>query len=165
MNQPFPPVELRFGDALLYYTKGDLVDWLIRTKTGMFPAHIENYIGNNRSVASRNGIGVNTYALRQAGLVAVLRPKIQPMNHINQEIAMGWFFSKACGQKYDFKGLLAFWFAKWKADPGRMFCSEFSTNWYRAGGFEPFSPDLDADHVAPGTFLVSGEFDHIWKNF
>lgn len=152
-----PP--LQFGDALLYYEKGDFVDWVISVKTWSDVAHIEIYAGNDKSVASRNGIGVNIYDLRTAGLKYVLRPK----KPVNKQDAMTYFYNKACGQKYAFWSLFAFWFAKWKADPKRQFCSEFATNWYRSGGFEPFDPILDADHVAPGTFLMSPEFDVIWK--
>lgn len=158
MTEPLP--ELQFGDALLYNTKWDFVDWCIRTKTGSYAAHIECYIGAGQSVASRNGIGVNKYPLRKDGLIAVLRPK----GKVDRESAMKYFYN-VCNQKYAFWSLFAFWFAKWKADPKRQFCSEFATNWYRAGGFNPFAPELDADHVSPGTFMTSAEMELAWKNY
>lgn len=78
---------------------------------------------------------------------------------------MEYFYKKACGQKYDFLGLMCFFLAVRRGSPDRQFCSEFETNFYRACKFEPFSPDVSADTVAPGTNLFSSQFDHIFKSF
>ncbi len=91
------------GDLLLYNTPGSLVDCVIRLKTWSVAAHCECYIGESRSLASRNGIGVGNYPLRIEGLIAVLRPK-QPFGRTR---ALEWF-KTVDGQKYDFLGLLCF---------------------------------------------------------
>lgn len=153
--------ELQFGDCLLYSTKWDLIDIIIRIKTWSVASHVEVYVGNDFSVASRNGIGVNRYPLRKDGLVAVLRPKLP----LNRDAGMEYFYKKACGQGYDFKGLLCFALAVHQGSPDKQFCSEFETNFYRACQFEPFSSDVSADTIAPGTNLFSSEFTHIWKSF
>lgn len=159
MTGPLP--ELQFADCLLYNTKWDFVDFIIRLKTWGPAAHTEVYCGGGFSVASRNGIGVNRYPLRKEGLVAVLRPK----SPVDRESAMAWFYKTACRQKYDFLGLMCFFLAVKRGSTDRQFCSEFDTNFYRAGAFEPFSPDVSADTVAPRTYLFSSQFEHIWKDF
>lgn len=161
MSDIFPPVELQFGDCLLYSTKWDLVDIIIRIKSWSVASHVEVYVGGNQSVASRNGIGVNKYPLRREGLVAVLRPKAP----LDRDAGMAWFYSQACGQKYDFLGLMCFFLAVKRGSPDRQFCSEFSTNFYRACQFEPFNADDSADTIAPGTNLFSSQLEHVWKNF
>lgn len=161
MSPIFPPVELQFGDCLLYNSKWDLVDFIIRVKTWGPCAHTEVYCGGGYSVASRNRIGVNRYLLRKEGLVAVLRPKLS----LDRDAGMEYFYKKACGQGYDFLGLLCFTLAVKQGSPNKQFCSEFNTNFYRACAFEPFSPDVSADTVAPRTYLFSSQFTHLWKSF
>ena len=71
------PTDLQAGDVLLY-NSGDITDAIIRWKEGdPDTAHVEVYIGNGKSVASRNGIGVkDVYDFRPAGLVHVRRLRI-----------------------------------------------------------------------------------------
>lgn len=152
-----PPI-LQPGDCLIY-TGSDLIDWAIRIKTWSRACHVELYAGEGTSLASRNGIGVNRYAYRREGLIRVLRPK-PPFDFPRMQ---AWF-ETVRGQKYDWLGLLCFTLAVKQGSPDKMFCSEFLTRVYRAGGFEPFQPDADADHIAPSEFMVANPFDEIYAN-
>jgi hypothetical protein len=156
MNQK-PPIELKPGDCLLYNTPRDVVDFCIRLKTWSPAAHCECYIGDGQSVASRNGIGVGQYSLRLDGLIAVLRP----LKYFDLSDCMA-YFRRVRGQKYDFGGLMCFYLADRFKSPNRQFCSEFLTNFYRAGKFHAIQPEWSADKVAPGSFLMSPEFDWRW---
>lgn len=149
------PDDLQPGDCLLYKAKG-IFGWLISIKTWHAVSHCEVYVGSGLSVASRDGIGVNRYPVRLEGLITVLRPK-EPFQ-IAQ--AMRWFWGVQ-GQKYDWLGLLRFaWRSKVVPDnlDNRMFCSEFATRFYRAGGLDPFNGG-DADAIAPFQFRLSPVFD------
>lgn len=150
---------LKAGDCLLYWEKG-LVDWLISVKTGGWCAHIEIYDGNGMSVASRNGIGVNRYALRLGGLIAVRRPK----TCFDWQGGEKWFGGAARGQGYDFKGLLCFYLAVKQGSPNKMFCSEFALRRYRHSSFQPFNPDQDADRTSPFDFWKCGNMETIWQS-
>lgn len=150
---------VRPGDCLLYRS-GGLVGWIIKIKTWHAVSHCEAYIGGGRSVASRGPQdgkgGVGTWDLRLDGLAHILRP----IDRFDLARAAAWF-KTVDGQKYDFLGLLCFTLAVKQGDPGKMFCSEFLTRWYRAGGLEPFQRDEDADKIAPCQFLLSPRFDHL----
>lgn len=151
------PIELLPGDALLYATPWDFVDFCIRLKTWSKAAHCESYVGEGFSVASRNGIGVNKYPFREAGLIAVLRPK----SPFDLEFAMS-YFRRVQFQKYDFGGLMSFFLADKLKSKDRQFCSEFLTNFYRAGGLNFVYPDWSADKVAPGSLIMSPVFEWAW---
>src|ERR1700721_2469480 len=121
--------DLHAGDVMIF-TGNSFFDWVIRLKRGTFACHVEIYIGNGMSVASRNWPqGVNRYPVRWDGLYRVYRPKgtfnLSKMTH--------WFYSKGpngepspCGQKYDVFGLLCFSFARLQGSKTKMFCSEFA---------------------------------------
>lgn len=141
------------GDVLLYSGHG-IMSRLIQTKTFSHYSHCEGYIGQNQSVASRDGIGVGLYSLREADLALVLRP----IAHFDLTAAMAWF-KTVDGQHYDWLGLFAFFAASWQASPSKMFCSEFLARWQRAGGIVPFAPNYDADHVSPGMFASSPAYN------
>lgn len=158
-KRPFIMPDLLAGDLLIYTGHG-LVDLMISTKTWSKACHTEIYVGGGYSVASRNFVGINRYPLRSRGLCRVMRPK----GNFNVLSALQRFYSGWQGQRYALMDVvLGFYFATWHADPKRQFCSEFATNFYRAGGFEPFQPDLSADRVAPATFLASNPFEIIWR--
>jgi hypothetical protein len=149
------------GDCLLYSAKG-LFGAAISVKTWHSTAHCEIYVGNCCSAAARDGLGVDIYPVRGEQLQYILRPKLS----MNISMALAWFIKQAQGQKYDWLGLLRFTWRKkyvFKGTDNRMFCSEFLTRFYRAGGFEPFSTCVDADDVAPFEFLTSPMLDLIWK--
>ena len=150
---------LQPGDALLYYDNRSLVDWIIGVKTSGRVGHIEIYTGQGMLVASRNGIGVNRYALRLDGLVVARRPLVM----LHPESAESWFIGHARGQKYDFLGLLCFWLAVKRGSPDRMFCSEFALRFYRRAFCQPFNPDQDADRTSPFDFWKCGTFETVWQ--
>jgi hypothetical protein len=155
-----PAERLQPGDCLLYAatgTFGRLISWITWHPVG----HVEIYIGNGRSVAARNGIGVNQYPLRLADLIRVRRPA-QPF-HL--PAALAWFLTQAKGQGYDWLGLLRFRTTgkvSTKLDsPTKQFCSEFATRFYGQGGFYPFGEE-DADAIAPFQFDTSALLPCIW---
>lgn len=81
------PGELMPGDILLYGS-ASVTDKLIEFKEGdPDTAHVEVYVGSGISVASRNGIGVNSYQFRTSGLVHVRRPT----GVFVREYAWPWF--------------------------------------------------------------------------
>ncbi|HXG88754.1 MAG TPA: hypothetical protein VNJ02_10495 [Vicinamibacterales bacterium] len=148
---------LRAGDVLLYSGKG-FIARAIQIKTFSRINHIEVYDGAGKSVASRDGLGVDRYDYRALNLARVLRPR----DGFNIEAARAWFRTVQ-GQPYDWIGLFAFFNAKRQgAENWKMFCSEFAVRFMRAGGVEPFTKDTDADSVAPGEFAKSGAFTRVW---
>lgn len=151
------PDFLQPGDYLAYHGTG-FVAWVISVKTWHDVTHCEVYVGAGETVASRgpqDGVGgVGRYALRLDDLVHVLRP-LMPFDLAR---ALRWF-ETVNGEQYDLWGLLRF-FSVGAGRTDRMFCSEFATRFYRAGGVEPFQPDEDADAVAPCQFLISPIFAH-----
>lgn len=143
----------------MLYSEPSLVDWIIRVKTWSDVAHVEVYIGDGKSVASRNGIGVNKYALRKQGLAYVLRPKA----FVDMDVGLVWFNQDARGEKYDWLGLICFTLAVKQGSLNKMFCSEFAKRFYDESNFPALHSKWDADKTAPGNFLMSPNFDWIWK--
>lgn len=142
---------LQPGDCLLYAPKG-IFGAIIKFKNWHEVAHVEVYVGDGRSVASRDGIGVGLYPWRDAQLAYILRP----------ELPLDWYafwkwFMTVNGQKYDWLGLLRFtWFRSIPAGKNdKMFCSEFVARAYRALGAKVFADGEDADAIAPFQFLTS----------
>jgi hypothetical protein len=167
MDEKFLRKLLLPGDLLLYDRNG-LFNKLIKFKRGEKYSHVEVYIGNSKTVGSRNGEGVARYDLRFDGLAAVYRPKLSLELRIKQGLA--WFDSTDAtgkklidGQKYDWVGLLSFSFAKFQGrENNKMFCSEFAVRFLRACGVELFSRDTDADAVSPGMIPYSPAVDPVW---
>jgi hypothetical protein len=148
---------LRPGDILLYDTHS-LFGYLIKVKRGEKYTHIEVYIGDNKSVASRDGVGVGKYDLRLSDLAAIYRTK----GELRLEQGMEWFKTVE-GQKYDWLGLLSFAWAKFRGlNNNKMFCSEFVTRFLRACGIEPFNRDVDADAVSPELITYSDQVFEVW---
>jgi hypothetical protein len=148
------------GDLLLYSRRG-VFGWLIRHVSNGYATHCETYIGNGKTIASRDGVGVGTYALNLDGLYMVLRPK----RPLDMSAVMAWQ-KTVDGQKYDWFGLVrAFVGNRWAVDNNKMWCSEHSCQVQRVGGNEPFSDpeDTPADSVTPSDFIQSGAFFIIWK--
>lgn len=147
---------LQPGDVLLYSGK-TLFSRIIKIKTWSDFSHVEVYVGEGESVASRNGIGVGLYPIRTDDLRAILRPRVP----FDVASAMKWF-ATVDGQKYDWTGLLAFTWAKWQGHENtKQFCSEFATRFLRCGGCDPFN-NYDADGIAPGEFLKSPVLAILW---
>lgn len=143
---------LKPGDCLLYSPTG-IFGLLISLKTWHQIAHCELYVGDGRSVASRDGIGVGLYPLRTNQLAYVLRP---PQDVLDWFAFWKWFRG-VNGQGYDWWGLVRFaWFKSvGGGDNGRQFCSEFLTRAYRALGAKIIADVEDADAVVPADFLKS----------
>jgi hypothetical protein len=147
--------QLQPGDCLLYAPKG-AYGWIIAIKTWHSVAHCEGYIGDGESVASRDGIGVGRFPLRESELQYVMRPVVP----FQLAAAMARFDREWRGQGYDWLGLVRF---AWRAPVARFrfnnkqFCSEFLTRWYREGQIDPFNGD-DADAIAPSDFLKATVF-------
>src|SRR5690606_3796554 len=65
---------LKPGDVLVYARSG-FFNRLIELKTYSHVSHVELYLGNGKTSASRNGVGVDTYDFDPYGLGYVLRPQ------------------------------------------------------------------------------------------
>ena len=153
--------DLFIGDALIYMP--DLwnpVDWIIAHKTWMNTCHIEVYLGNDRTVAARLS-GVAVYNLQKDWKLGGV---LMPVAAFDLNRAMSWFFSKANGQGYDLLGLFGFYQTHFHGNPRRMFCSELATRFYRAGGFEPFNAECDADRISPAQFCQTNAFQFRWRS-
>lgn len=133
------------GDCLLYRSKG-IFGKIISLKTWHDIAHVEIYAGNGKSWASRDGIGVNLFPVRESELLFVLRPNEQiDFNNANE-----WAKSKI-GTPYGWLELLEFINVTHKGKG--LFCSEFATLFYRKAGVNLFPTDNPAQ-VAPFEFLL-----------
>lgn len=150
--------DLKSGDCLIFSRKG-IFDTLIKIKTWSKATHVEVFIGNGHTVASRNGKGVSIYDLDLSGLYCVLRPKWP----FNLDKAYAGFILNHQGKPYGWLSLLSFCLIDLH-DNGE-FCSEFATNFYRDGGFEPFRSDIKAETVAPADFLYVNEsvMETVWR--
>jgi hypothetical protein len=147
---------LKPGDCLLYRPT-DLIGWIIAIKTWSKVCHVEVYAGNGMSWASRNGIGVNLYALRTADLCEVRRPY-----SFDVKAAQTWF-NTVRGQAYDFLGLCCFYLAVKSGASDRMFCSEFALNLYRNAGAQVLAEECVPDHTAPSEFIQTSGLQTIWS--
>lgn len=155
MDNPFP--ELRPGDTLLYYTKWDLVDFLIAVRTWADVAHIEVCRGGGLSWASRNGVGFNAYPLRRDGLRYVLRP-VGPFDFAGAEAEA----AKLRGAPYGWADLLAFYGLR--VNCKGVICSQAGDVVLRGGGVAAFSDEYFAGAVSPRDFLVSPALTVIWRD-
>lgn len=91
------------GDVLLYPPKG-IFGKIIAFKTWHKVGHVELYMGNDRSIASRDGKGADIYTARLDDVMYVLRPKAE----FNREKALVWFCRELRGQPYGWLDLLQF---------------------------------------------------------
>lgn len=144
--------QLRPGDVLLYRGTG-LYGFLIRVHTWHDVGHVEVYVGEGQSEASRDGLGVGRYPLRTADLLHVLRPK-PPL-----DLAAGerWF-ATVKGTPYGWLDLLQF--VGVPIDAPGIVCSPFATERCRAVGFDPFNGEAAAK-IAPFEFLLSDQFRRV----
>ncbi len=144
-------VTLQRGDCLLYKPKG-FFGAIIKFKSWHDVAHVEIYVGEGKSVASRDGIGVGTFPWRDTDIAYILRPSYEL-----DWIGFWRWFKTVDGQGYDWIGLLRFgWFKSIGAgDNKKMFCSEFAARAYRAMGAHVFGDYEDCDAIAPAQFICS----------
>ena len=158
------PVDERFikklirpGDILLFDRDG-FFGRLIKFKRGERYTHIEVALSENETVASRDGQGVARYPIELRGVAAVYRTR----KALDLDAGMKWF-ATVNGQGYDWLGLLAFGWAKFRGrNNNKMFCSEFVVRFIRNCGVELFNPDMDADALSPEGVTYSEDVFSIW---
>lgn len=147
------------GDCLLYRGRPyDVFDWAINIKTWHNIVHCELALGDGKSAASRNGLGVAIYPWRDTELAYILRPQA------NLKWPEFWaWFRTVNGQKYDWIGLLRFaWFKQvGSGNHGKQFCSEFLCRAYRVLAPSIIGVVDDADAYAPADFVKLGGFTPI----
>lgn len=143
---------LKPGDVLLYSPRG-IFGWLIAVKTWHATSHVEVYIGNGLSVASRDGIGVDIYPLRVEQIQKICRQR----GKMKFDAAAGlkWFIQDAQGKPYGWLDLFAF--VGINIDGPGMICSTFATEFVRACGTDPFNGE-DSKKIAPFQFALSPVF-------
>lgn len=161
------PGELAPGDICLYHTL-DVTDALIEWKEGdPDTAHIEIYMGAGISFASRNGIGVNSYAFRTSGLVHVRRPT----QAFCRELALPQW-AKAKGAPYGWSdiganlNLLQFPEEAWTRPQllmkTGMDCSHFAAVFLYWGLCPQFDLAFDYRKITPRDFKTSLGSKGIW---
>jgi hypothetical protein len=142
------PQDLCIGDILLYNTDS-IVDDLIDLKTWSDVAHVEIYVGDGWSVASRNGLGVDLYPYRPDSLHKVRRLSVP----FDKENADTWFNSGVKGQKYNWASLAEFFNIHIQSQG--FICSVFAANYLRYGGCELFAPDYEISKISPRDFELT----------
>jgi hypothetical protein len=148
------------GDVLLYAPSG-VFGKIIALKTWSTVSHVEVYVGNGESVASRDGKGVGKYPFRDTELAFALRPRAP----FDLAKALAWF-QTVDGEGYDWVGLLVFANIRQTGRRDKMWCSNFAARFMRVGLPDDcplFGAELDADKVAPSTFLSSPNLATFWK--
>lgn len=139
-------LDLLPGDVLLYRAKG-LFGRIIALKTWHNISHVEIFVGNSQSVASRDGKGTGLYPWRLTELELVCRPIVA----FDLAKAMVWFHEQPhCG--YGWADLLQF--MGWNVDRKGIVCSPFATLFSRAGGLDPFNGE-PPNKIAPFEFALS----------
>ncbi len=154
MNQRLP--DLQPGDILLYYEPG-FVDWCISFRTWSDVAHVEIYLGDGLSTASRNGIGVDIYPLRLDGLQYVRRPVV-PFDLAAARV----FAAKMRGTPYGYADLGRFYLLK--IPTKGLICSQYGDLLLRAGSVIAFAEDYPAGAVSPRDFRLTSLAKTIWQN-
>lgn len=147
------------GDLLLY-RGGSIWSKLIMLKTWSPVSHCEVYLGGGKSYAARDGVGVDFFPLRTDGLTHILRPILRQDDVFDFLAGKRWAETTR-GQKYDWLGLLRF-FTLGKQSTAKQFCSEACLRFYRNCHWTPAHRDVDADLIAPGSFLSLPTFEHWW---
>lgn len=151
---------LKPGDVLLYRSNG-FVGWAIRTKSWSDVNHVETYLGDGLTAASRDFYGVNTYPIyedtEKRQLMYVLRPNVPFM--FSEGLA---WHKKVIGQKYDLLGLFSSFFSSKGGSSTKQFCSEHAARFAKMAGYYPFGPTYDSDKVSPGMFLASPSYEVVY---
>lgn len=146
------------GDIFLFDRQG-FFNYAIKIKTWSPVSHSEIYIGNGKTIGSRNGIGVGTYDIKLDGLAYILRP----INEPDMDTMLAWH-NKQIGQKYDWFGILRF-FTLGKPSLDKQFCSEHNARAYMTqNNVRLFSSKWDSDLISPGDFLKSPSLEMVWEH-
>lgn len=156
---PFCTKLLKPGDCILY-SPSDVFDLAVVLKTWTRVSHVEVYVGDGYSVASRNGKGVDKYDARYDHVAAVRRPG----SSFNLLKALEWFETKAKGHKYGWRTLLTFVLLNNNPIEGHMICSEFAAGFYRAGGLPLFADDWPDYRTPPSLEVATGQLTTVWDN-
>jgi hypothetical protein len=139
---------LRPGDVLLYKATS-VYGRIIAVKTWHPIAHVEVYVGNGFSVASRDGQGTGQYPVRTSDIAVVCRPP----NSFDLGAARRWFLAQP-HRDYGWLDLLQF--TGWNVNTNGVVCSPFATEFLRAGHFDPFNGE-PAPKIAPFEFALVDE--------
>jgi hypothetical protein len=155
---------LRAGDCL-FYGGWDIENLVVGLKTWSRATHIEVFVGNGFSMASRPGTGCHIYPLRKQGIRYILRPA----GKLDLENGMAFFHSNMEGLAYGYTDLTQFlpaldWcFKKLGFKVHGIICSQAGDEFYRACAFRAFNTNYPAGMVVPRDFLVSPVFDLVWS--
>lgn len=141
--------------SILLYSTNDLVDFLIELRS-FGVAHVEFYEGNGKSLASRNGIGVDRYDFRDDGRVAVLH---NPLIDVPAFTAQ---FEKIKGQKYAFKSLEGFVTGEPATEPNAKICSAMVAYCLLTQPFHTFGHLWPYSQIDPSDFLKTPAHPAIW---
>lgn len=148
--------ELKPGDILLY---GDasLLSRLIRFRTWSDVSHVEVYIEDGRSLASRSD-GVKKYSLRIDGLRRVYRPKL----NFNLVDGLEWF-KTVDGTKYGWLDLFRFYGIDRPTEG--LICSEFVDLFFRNCNLPLFNTNYPEGAVCPGDYEKISDLlvEEIWS--
>lgn len=157
---PIREQDLLPGDVLLYKGTG-FFGWLTRLKTWAPVGHVEIYIGHGQTVTASAPLGVNYHPLRcpHSRLLYVRRPRAP----FNVFAANAWFEQSAKGQKYDTFGLFRAFFLRKPGAHDKMWCSEVSDAYLRAGEVLLFDEHLSPETIAPAQFLQTNDLIDIWE--
>lgn len=146
--------QLKAGDVLLYKGTG-LYGFIIRLKTWHPEGHVEVFVGNGQSAASRDGLGVGIYPARTADLVKVLRPDVP----FQRAAALDWFYHNANHLPYGWLDLLQF--TGLNVDRRGIVCSPFAVRFLRAGGVPVLNGEV-AEKVAPFELALDDYLKPVW---
>lgn len=152
MSNPLPT--LQPGDIMLYAGSG-FVDWAIKLRTWSDVDHIEVYLGNQQSTASRNGIGVNTYPFRRDGLKYVRRP----LGIFDLDAATKYADAMK-GTPYGYGDLGRFYLLN--IPTKGVICSQYGDLLFDAAGTVLFAEDYPAGSISPRDYRVTPLAKTIW---
>ena len=153
VSNPVPP--LQPGDILLY--GGDsLVDRFIMFRTWSDVSHVEIYLDNYESTASRNGQGVDIYPTRYVDLRYVRR-LVEPFDRI----AARKYATRMKGTPYGWTDLGRFYLLK--IPTKGMICSQYADWLLRVGGVIAFAEDYPPGAVSPRDYLLTPHAKTVWK--
>jgi len=148
--------ELQTGDILLY--GGGFIGRLIQLRTWSDVSHVEIYIGEGRSVASRSD-GPRICPLRILGLRRVVRP----VASFDLTGGMAWFCSVADKLPYGYTDLLRFYLIN--IPTKGLICSEFADLFFQKCGLPFFNLNYPEGAVCPRDFELLSPLlaEQIWS--
>lgn len=146
---------LQPGDLMLYKPGArSFFGWLIRIKTWHAISHVEVYVGDGKSFASRDGIGTNIYPMRLSDLVLVRKPNL-PFNIAK---ALAGFY-RTGHQPYGWLDLLQFMGAP--VDAKGVVCSPAATDFIRDGDVPVFGREPSIK-IAPMQLALTELYRDVW---